>query len=81
MKENQEQSKRRLSTSDDEQILVFKIRDSRISSTTTINDDYDYSSDDTKNIIDDSAVPDEILLDLQIYNGKQFCCYFSIFYK
>ena len=68
LKENQEQSKRRLSTSDDEQILVFKNRDSLISSTTTkktkINDYCDYSSDDTENILDDSAVPDEILFDL-----------------
>jgi hypothetical protein len=68
MKKNQGQSKRRLSISDDEQILVFKNRDSLISSRTTkktkINDDCDYSSDDTENIIDDSAVSDEILLDL-----------------
>jgi len=64
MKKNQEQSKRRLSISDDEQILVFKNRDSLISSTTTRNDDCDYSLDDTENIIDDSAAPDEILPDL-----------------
>ncbi len=64
MKKNQEQSKRRLSISDDEQILVFKNRDSLISATTTINDDCDYSLDDAENIIDDSAVPDEILPDL-----------------
>ena len=68
LKENQEQSKRRLSTSDDEQILVFKNRDTLTSSATTrktkINDDCDYSSDDTENIIDDSVVPDEILFDL-----------------
>jgi hypothetical protein len=37
LKENVEQSKRRLSTSDDEQSLVFKNRDSLISSTTTKN--------------------------------------------
>jgi hypothetical protein len=37
LKKNQEQSKRRLSTSDDEQILVFRNRDSLISSTTTKN--------------------------------------------
>jgi len=62
LKKNQEQSKRRLFTSDDGQILVFKNRDCLVSSTITKkNDDCDYSSDNTENIIDDSAVSDQIL--------------------
>jgi len=68
LRKNQEQSKRRLSTSDDEQILAFKNRDRLISSTTTkktkINDDCDHSLGDTDNIIDESAVPDELFLDM-----------------
>ena len=61
--EKQEQSKRRLSTSDDDLILVIKNKDNLISSTTT-NDDYDYSSDDIENIIDNSAEQGRILFDL-----------------
>jgi hypothetical protein len=57
--------------SDDEQILIFKNRDSLISLIPNKNDDYDYSSDDTENIIDNSVRPDEILFDLQIYNSNQ----------
>jgi len=54
LKKNQEQSKRILPTSDNEQILVFRNRDSLISSTTTRKN---------KNK-DDIAGPDEILFDL-----------------
>jgi len=35
-----------------------------LSTTTKINDNCDYSSDDTENIIADSAIPDDILFDL-----------------
>ncbi len=67
LKKNQKQWNRRLSTSDDKQVLVFKNRDNLISSTTKktkINDDCDYSSDDTANITDDNARPDKISFDL-----------------
>ncbi len=68
MKKIEEQSKKGLFTSGNEQILFFKNRDNLISSTTTkntiINDHCDYFSDDTENIMDDSAIPDERVLDL-----------------
>jgi hypothetical protein len=56
---SQEQFKRSLSTSDDEQISVIKNKDNFNSTTTTkktkTNDDYDYSSDDTENMIDSTT--------------------------
>jgi len=67
---NEEKSKRRLSTSDDESILLVQNGDNLSSSTnkrTKPNDsdsDCDYSLNDIEDIIDDSVEPGEILFDI-----------------